>query len=204
MSYVCGRSSKRIVHRNDCRYVKMIPEKNRKFFATVEEARAEGYFCCKYCSHVWKYVEKEKGALDDYCSENGLSYRFNRMDGFLDIDSRQDRWKVIVNGKKHHIFLYHRNTKISLKPESSLVSGFHSQKTISPTVLGYMKYISEHDEYVEKMTRTHKKKSKPIKGTKRYWKQVRREKKSLRRKQIRNVLEIIDRISENNYMQEVR
>ncbi len=204
MSYVCGRSSNRIVHRNDCRYVKMIPVKNRKFFATAEEARAEGYSCCKYCSHIWRYVEKEKDALDAFCSKNGLVYSFNRTDGFLDIDSRQDRWKIIVNGKKHHIFLYHRNTKINLKPERTLVPGFHGQKTISPTVLGYLKYISGHDEYVEELTKAHKKKSKPVKGTKRYWKMVRREQKGVRRKQIRNVLEIIDRISEDSYMREVR
>ncbi len=204
MSYVCGRSSNKIVHRNDCRYVKLIPKKNRKPFSTVEEARREGYSCCKYCSHIWKYVGREKTELDDYCAKNGLSYSFNRTDGFLDIDSRQDRWKVIVNGKRHHIFLYHRNTKISLTPERTLVPGFHSQKAISQTILGYMKYISEHDEYVEELTKAHKKKSKPVKGTKRYWKMVRREKKSVRRKQIRNVLGLIERMSENNYMEGVR
>lgn len=196
MNYVCGRSSNRIIHRDDCRYVKMIPERNRKYFETAEEARFEGYSCCKYCSGIWKYVAKEKPVLDNYCEKTGLNYFFNRGDGFLNVYSRHDIWKIIVSGPRNYIFLYHKNTK-NLQ-EKTMIPGFHSQKAISPTILGYLKYINDHDEYVGDLMHEKHKKSEPRKGTKRYRKMMHRQAKKVRRNKIRNVLDLIDKISAAN------
>ena len=56
MCYVCGRSSNKIVHSMSCRYVKLIPEKNRKIFSNLKEASEAGYVQCKYCAHIVKYL----------------------------------------------------------------------------------------------------------------------------------------------------
>ena len=94
MCYICGKSDNKIAHSWDCRYVKLIPEKNRKYFDYRRSANEAGFGYCKYCSYVMRYVRKEKKALDDYCQATGLTYSFNRQVGSLDIKSRSDEWKI--------------------------------------------------------------------------------------------------------------
>lgn len=145
MCYVCGESRNKMVHKMNCRYAVMIPDKNRKYFATLREAGEAGYVQCKYCAYIRKYMKEERKELSDFCRKNGLYYEFNREDGALDVISRTGRWKIIVNGKRHFIWLYHKNLRGGRK--DSFVPGYHSQKICRSTLIDYMKYIAEHDQY---------------------------------------------------------
>lgn len=145
MCYVCGKSRNKMVHKMNCRYAGMIPDKNKKCFATLKEAQEAGYVQCMYCAYIRKYMEQERKELSDFCRKNGLYYEFNHKDGALDVISRTGRWKIIVNGKKHCIWLYHKNLRGGR--QDSLVPGYHSQKICKGTLIDYMKYIVEHDQY---------------------------------------------------------
>lgn len=144
MGYVYGDSGNKIIHTSNCRYAGMIKNK-KNYFSTLEAAREAGYVQCKYCSHIRKYMNSERKELAEFCKSNGLYYEFNRKDGALDVISHTGRWKVIVNGQKHFIWLYHKNQR--REKERSLVPGYHSQKIRSSTLMGYMQYIVEHDQY---------------------------------------------------------
>ena len=81
MTYICGKSSSKIVHNNNCRYVKLIPSRNRKAYAEIESAVAYGYSYCKYCSRIGKLLKMEREDLPNYCERNGIFYFFNAKDG---------------------------------------------------------------------------------------------------------------------------
>ena len=148
MCYICGMSDNKIAHSWDCRYVKLIPEKNRKYFDYRRSANEAGFGYCKYCSYVMRYVRKEKKALDDYCQATGLTYSFNRQDGSLDIKSRSDEWKIVERGRDHSLRLFHKN-QLDLG-EESIIPGYHNQKITRGTVLGYLDYIVKHDIFRER------------------------------------------------------
>ena len=67
MCYICGGSRNKIIHNMDCRYVKMIPEKNRRYFNNPKDIAEAGYVRCKYCAYIMKYLRKEKKEIERFC-----------------------------------------------------------------------------------------------------------------------------------------
>ena len=193
MCYVCGKSSNKIVHTEACRYVKMIPVQNRRYFVSLKEAEDAGYMRCKYCSHISKYMTKERKDLVQYCKANGLCYVFNRIDGSLDIVSRSGNWKIIVNGQKHFIWLYHKNIYHE-NDQRGMVPGYHSQKVRKSTLMGYMYYIADHDHY--KMKTPLDQRQMTAKGRKAKKQQERHAEKVKRIQSIRYVRELLDKMSD--------
>ena len=194
MCYVCGRSSNKIVHSMSCRYVKLIPEKNRKFFSNLKEASEAGYVQCKYCAHIVKYLRKEEKELEKFCRSNGIYYRFNSEDGSLDVISPSGKWKIIVNGQKHFIWLYHKNNH-GTNPGDP-VPGYHSQKIRCSSLIGYMNYILKHDWYREEnplyeSQRHHN----LVKGSKRWKKEQRKADRIRKTQSIRYVMNLLDELS---------
>ncbi len=197
MCYISGKSSNKIVHNSVCRYVKMMPDKNKRFFHTLKEASEAGYKQCKYCAHIKKYLRREEKELDRYCKPKGGYYFFNPEDGSLEVLSKSGKWKVIVNGQKHFIWLYHRNNgETNL---GGLVPGFHSQKVRCGTLMGYMEYIVKHDEYrnADPLYENQKHENTVI-GSKKWRKDRRREKKIRRMQSIRYVDELLSNMSLGN------
>ena len=148
MCYICGKSRNKIAHSPDCRYVKMIPYKNRSYFQNRQETADAGYRYCRCCAPVLGYLRREKKDMDNYGSATGLSYTFDPSDGSLIITSRMDTWKIIANGRQNRIWLYHRNA-FGNDPES-MIPGYHCQHIRKSTILGYMDYIVKHDIFRER------------------------------------------------------
>ncbi len=197
MCYVCGKSDNKIVHEIDCRYVKMIPEKNRKYFRKLQEATKEGYKQCKYCSYIRRYMKQEEDALK-YGRKNGLFYFFNAQDGCLDVISKTGKWKIIVNGQKHQMWLYHKNTSGSTMGDP-LVPGYHYQRVRYDSLMEYMKYLVDHDRYRESNPLySYQKHSTNRKGTKNWKKNQRREKEIRRKQGIRYVYAILENMAQGN------
>ena len=146
MCYVCAKSS-RIIHINQCSHIKNTPKENRIFFVgdkELEEAVGNGYRFCKDCSRMGRRLKKERKTIDRLCSRNGITYSFNREDGGLDIVSFSGKWKILVMGKQHSIFLFHKNTH---HVDQGKMPGYHRQHVNSTTIEGYFRYIVGHDEY---------------------------------------------------------
>ena len=198
MCYVSGKSTNKIVHRLDCRYVKMMPAKNKKYFSRFKEASDAGYVQCKYCAPIKEYLKKEEKDLRSYCNGNGLFYSFNNSDGSLDIISRTGKWKIIVNGQKNFIWLYHMNTdyRHDTSKFSDMVPGYHSQNVRKSTLLGYMSYIVNHDNFRHENP-LYGKYYHPnrIKGSKRWRKERKRADRIRRAQSIDYVLSLLDGMS---------
>ena len=194
MSYVCGKSSNKIIHYMDCRYIKMIPTKNRKYFYTMEDASESGYVQCKYCSYIGKYINKEKKMLEHYCIPNGIHYYFNAADGSLDVISHSGKWKIIVNGQRHFIWLYHKN-KFGNRP-NELIPGYHSQSVRRTSLMGYMKYIVDHDRYRDDNPLYERQRHvNTIKGSKKWKKDQKRAERMRRKQSINYVINMLEEIA---------
>lgn len=196
MCYVCGKSRNKIIHSENCRYMKQVPEKNRRYFYNIKDAEYEGYSRCKYCSPIRQYLDKEQDALNRYCERNGLYYCFNPQGGTIDVISQNGKWKIIVNGKRNFIFLYHKNTHSSTS--ESLVPGYHSQNVRRSSLLGYMKCIAEHDIYREKFPLYEDSKTGIRKGSKKWKSKCRHQTQRRKRQEIKHVLDLMDQITVAN------
>lgn len=191
MSYVCGKSSNKIVHWKGCRYVKMMPEKNNRYFKRLKDATEAGYKQCKYCARIKMYLRKEEKQLEEFCGANGLYYYFNPPDGSLDVISRSGRWKIIVNGHKHPIWLYHKNRWQSNAEE--MIPGYHTQRIHCSTLMEYMNYIAEHDLYRERDPLFEwQKHPDTVRYSKKWKKEQKRASKMQRTQRIRYVNELLD------------
>lgn len=160
-------------------------------FRTREEAKDRNYHFCKYCSPMVKYYRAELLNIKNYASENGLI--FDYYDNSISIRTPYSQWKIIVNGRKKDIFLYHKNI-YGKSFDNSLVPGYHSQAVRRKSIVEYMKYIVKHDRYRLQNPSYHRpladESVKP--GTKRYKKLVKKQKKQERYDGIMRTLALID------------
>ena len=189
MYFASKNSKNRIVHYDHCGYRKRMQKENIIVFKTLEAAREAGYRLCDCCAPIHKYIKAEADEIYKFSLEYGIACF--QHDGAFCIRTPMSNWKIIVNGQKHNIFLYHKNTSKVETP--SMVKGYHSQCVRSDTILGYLNYIAEHDKFRKQhplIVTT--KKEPPRKGTKRWRKEEKRKKRSKRRQEIRRVYELIE------------
>lgn len=198
MYFYSKKSHNKIVHLNNCSYVLHMDRESKGQFANLEEAREAGYQLCKCCAPISKYYKSEYFKIKEYAAKNGLAFYLN--DGVLIIQTPYSKWKIITNGHKNYIFLYHKNTYKKCR-ENTLVPGYHSQSVRRSTIMGYLKYIVEHDNYRLNNPEYHGPVyvEPPRKGTKRYKKEKKRERKRERYQSVMRVLALIEK--ETNYRQ---
>lgn len=113
-------------------------------FNTSEEARENSYTQCKYCAPMGKYYRREYQSMKSCAVQNGLS--FYLYDGAITIMTPHSKWKLITMGKKNRLHLLHKST-IKKEVKECIIPGYHSQSFYSPTIMGYMEFILEHDNY---------------------------------------------------------
>ena len=192
MFYYSIDSKEKVVHYEGCHHLKNIKTNHLKSFDNISAVRKGKYRICSCCSPVTAHLKKEQDALESYCLENGLSYFVNR--GNLHIRTHQSKWKILASNNKGVLELHHENSFEREHDDS--VPGYHKQNFYSDSVLGYLEYINEH-EYYRMMHPLHivKKKEPPKKGTRRYRGQQRILAEKERKRQIWNVLSLIDGLS---------
>ena len=144
-------------------------------------------------AYIRKYYDVEEDEILAFCQENCISCFISGKE--LVIETPVSLWKIIVNGQKHFLFLYHKNDIGSTEdPIHELVPGYHSQKCRRTTIIGYLEYIVAHDLYRDRnpALRHKAEKSVPKKGTNRYKRAIHREKTRKRREDISHVLKLLD------------
>ena len=191
MNYVCGMSGNKIVHKSDCRYVKMIPEKNKRTFETLEIAYKSGYSECKYCSNLLRHLREEEDQLGKYCKPRGIRYYLCKDDGSWAVISHSGRWKI-AEGSKEYFRLYHNNN--SNNGTKSRFIGYHKHNEFRKDLISYMKYIDNHDRYREADPLYANQKN--IKGKKKNKKLKRLEEKMRREREIKYVRDLLNSMSE--------
>ena len=193
-------SSNKIVHLPNCKFIKKI--KNKASFESLAHARKNGYRLCNCCAPISKKYQKESKEIEFFCRTEGLSVRLS--DGELIIDTPcHSKWKLITADKSNKLFLYHKNscTLNNSRPES-MIPGYHIQAVREKTILNYLKYILNHDEWrrIHPLATPAVKRTTSQKGTKRWRAEQKKEKSRQKKMQTRHVLDLIDSIQANNYV----
>ena len=193
MFYYSIESKDNVVHYEGCRHLKNIKEKNMRTFDNIQEIRGNKYRICSCCSPITEHLKKEQIELENFCQENGLLYFVNKGD--LHIRTHHSKWKVLVSNNKDVLELHHENSY--KKEHSDSIPGYHKQNCKSDSIFGYLEYISDHEYYrmLNPLQITKKKRKPPVKGTKRWKNQQKNIKRKERKKQIWNVINLIDSLS---------
>ncbi len=192
MVFYSKNSNSKVIHKCNCAYYKKMSPKNVAQFNSISEARDAGYHLCKHCAPMWNYYSKEYNKMKEYASKNGLAFEYN--DGVVMVQTPYSNWKIIVNGPKNNIFLYHKNTYERCPDRTALVPGYHSQSFRRNTLMEYLIYITEHDAY--KLNHPeHQDKS----GSKSHKKETKKQKKRARYQSMMRVFALLE--NEKNYRQ---
>ena len=132
----------------------------------------------------------------EYCRKNGLSFWCSSR--FISICSTRSEWRIALD-KNDRIVLYHKNDFKTDRDHLSEIKGYHFQGDVRhDSIVKYMEYIVDHD-YFRMLNPVYAPRKKeitpPQKGTKRYKNAQKRFKKFERKREIRNVLNLIDSLS---------
>lgn len=165
MVFYSTKSNEKVFHLPHCKIARRIRKEYKMQFSTPEEARMAGYRMCNCCSLVGMRLRKEQNAVNQFCQENGVSCWLE--DGQLHVHTPRSKWRIIVNGKAHKLFLYHKNTYHKNEEIPSIVPGYHSQAIRSKTIVGYLEYIIDHDIYRRRQEKKAKQKADSMRNLRR-------------------------------------
>ena len=184
-----------VYHRRGCKYVQMINEEYKKE-GVASSLKKKGYCKCKYCSTLAFKFKSEKHVIDKYCEDNNLIYRVD--DELLLVQSEIASWLIKYDDKNEEFILFHGNRcpeDVELK--KLLSKDYHRQKSAktSKTLMGFLIYIKDHDNYrnniienVENMP----------KNTKRQRAEYHKAKKKERTYKIARVLQLINSMEQKD------
>ena len=147
--YMCFGSRKHVVHKPDCPSIKHVANARRIQLPNIQAAKAAGCCLCGHCLSVAHFYRKEKKAIEAFCAENQLQCTLR--DQQIDISSRCDEWRLLLDEYTGGLALFHKNKKAPRKGRSGItMTGYHRQKLSLQSITESLRYISSHDKYREK------------------------------------------------------
>ena len=174
-------SSKKIVHLNDCRYIKTSAKQKFGYFGSLKEAIKNGYRPCRHCFTLIRRFAEEEERINKYCMR--YNYILSHSKDSVEITTGKGQWKIVHAQNSQRVELYHKNTEIRSTDCFSRIEGYHNQRVSEYELGDYIHYIFSHDG---------RRKAPPAKGTKRYKSQQKRLAIQARRNSINNVICLID------------
>lgn len=183
----------KIFHAASCTYSGRIKIKNRNYFSTQQEAREAGYRMCNCCAPIARYMKKEQKEIMDFVRKHNMKLRL--YDGELHIENGAVQWKIVTGEREKGICLYHGNRERynTLEWKNGMLQHhYHKQEDISSSsILGYLKYIYEHDRWRSSQIEEYRKLPKQTKNQRRRYQ---KEKQKADRHAVSRVLNLIDRM----------
>ena len=90
--------------------------------------------CVDETAPIWKYYHQEEDAIMNICMENFISCFLQGK--ALVIETPVSTWKIITNGQKKSMFLYHRNEMETdeIDNPNALIPNYHSQSCRRNTI----------------------------------------------------------------------
>ena len=171
-----------------------------EYFLIKQRNMEEELACVDETAPIWKYYHQEEDAIMDICMENFITCFLQGKS--LVIETPVSIWKIITNGQKKSMFLYHRNEMDSdvVDDPNALIPNYHSQSCRRNTIVEYLEYIIAHDFYREKNPVKYSAKNKPDsqKGTKRHKKEMKKAKSRKKRYETKRVMDLIEQLGQEN------
>lgn len=197
MFYYSKKSSKKILHSEECGHIQRTQLSDMGYFGSLDEAYEKGYRLCRHCSKLDRAFRKENDDIVKLSMKYAL--RIFRHKKFIGVESKDGLWKIVLSDIGHKFELYHQNTYEKKTDSESRISGYHLQNISKGTIHGFLQYIGEHDDYRSvhpiEIKPPKKQKAPPLKGTKRYRKQQNKIARYERKRSIARVLDLIDNLN---------
>lgn len=194
MYYYSKNSRRKIVHSECCHFRRIMNPETTGYFKTLAEAYSAGYRLCAHCDILSKHYRKEEQDLQEYCRNNGLSVHLGKRG--IWVRSPRSEWRIIADDNRAGSKLYHKNDLHPGHRSYDLLTSYHDQKVSYSKLLKYLDYIVEHDYYrMLNPIYPAQHKAPPVKGTKRYRKHLKQQKKKARKDAVSNVLTLIESLS---------
>lgn len=192
MYYYNKKSSWKIIHTKECFRINNQDINDVGWFETLDEAYAKGYRLCRNCSILKNAYKSQCDEIKEFCRKKRMEIFV--YDKFIAISSSYGEWKLVPSRQGNHIVLYHMNEfKNEKKP--TRVPGFHKQHTFFDEIMGYLRYIEDHDFYrmVNPLyIKPNKPKKTPPKGSRAYKNMQKKAAYIANKRAIANVLNIIE------------
>lgn len=187
------KSNSHIFHHQQCRYVMHKAKETLGQFYTASEARSAGFKACKIChANLNLLYKREEKKLLSYAAYNVLSVEL--CGNYISIMTIHSKWMVTLASENRTMQLYHKNMPNFYYDVPTDIPGYHLQNAKSSTILGFMKYIFQHETFRHKhpVVIPSQPPPPPRKGTKRVRKVMKEQKRRDKRHSIRGVLDLID------------
>lgn len=192
-----------IYHRPQCGCLTKVEETNQlPTSQNIFVMYTLGYTPCKICSPLIRRYEMEKKEIKSFCLEHGISMKVR--DETILIDTHVSSWKIIyVQKNRKYLRLYHENTQLYFKCKQvngEIIKQYHNQTDAhSSTILGYLEYIYEHDQFRDKEKNKYKHQNKNTRTQKYLY---RRSKRRDINRSSRRVYNLLDELQAQNKIKE--
>ena len=168
MRIMSRESSNMVYHRPECRYAGKIRKKNRVQMKW-EDAEWKGYRPCKCCDGIDFLYKMEQEKIERYAEQFNLDVDFKDRKIYVRTDA--GCWKIIYKIRNQRFILLHRNYvngRIDL--EDAEKAPFQGDTPESGTIMKYLKYIKDHDEFKHNMPKDYRRMPQDTKQQKVYYK----------------------------------
>ena len=191
MSVVFVRKNGKIFHEPWCPYVRKM---NKRISIKETKAISKGYCECKFCRSTKGIAYKYR----KYTPE-GLECYYDKFDDAICFKSCAGFWKIIWNEQNKGWNTFHLNQSHFCKnspAEYMMRKGFHRQTDIPSTssISNIISYIQRHDKDLAHHGGDY---HKMYHGTKQQKKFYNSAKKRAKKKSIRNVYKILNKLNKN-------
>ena len=191
---IIGDHKRKIFHYKDCICVNSINPLDIIYFNSKDDARKCGYNHCYRCSKLVSYYNKDKEEIDKFIMQNYMKMYIE--DDSMFIDNITSAWKITTESTRYGLVLYHANSeRISkLKVRNKHIQyNYHKQNYKgNKDILSMLKYIIEHDKWKSDNEKNYQYLPKNTKKKKKIYKL---EKRRYRKKKIRDVKNLIDKVT---------
>ncbi len=200
--YICSKHSRtKIFHNNQCRCVKRIRKNNRMSFMKADEARDLGFQYCSICSPISIRYKKEELEILEFAKKHNLKVYL--YDDAVYVSTQVAGWKIVQEGQNKKIHLYHENAtqiyrKLPMK-NGKLVKEYHQQWASSSTILGFLEYIADHDDWKYEQANSYKRFPKRTKSQRKKYKAAKNRAKADSVRRVLNLIEEMERINPEKF-----
>ncbi len=161
----------------------------------AEEARSIGYQYCSICSPISARFKKEKLEIQEFAKKHNLKVYV--YDDAVYVNTQVAGWKIVQEGQNKKLHLYHENAfqiyrKLPMK-NGKLVKEYHQQWASSGTILGFLEYIVDHDDWKHEQANSYKKYPKKTKSQRKKYKAAKNRAKSESVRRVLNLIEEMER-----------
>ena len=184
------KSSRRIIHNENCYHLNHVSEGNLTEFSKLKQALGQGFHPCGDCMKGEKRFDGNYKRIYRQAADNNINWEVTSQ--HVAISTPLSCWKIVRENDSFRLF--HSNVNGLSRPNSEM-PGYHDQKVSFATIEEYFRYIASHDEY---------RKLNPVKPTKKkgtggYKKQQECIDKKRRHKKVVNVYRIIDSLASGTF-----